>query len=312
MALLVVLVIVTMLTALLTELAFSTMVDMRLVETFRDGTRAYYLAKGGINAGRMILQEDSNVYDAYDEAWSQGVTNYPVGEGAVTVRITDLDGRLAINAMVSGNTPQTDMVDRCYRLLSSLDLSGQADPAELTAALIDWLDSGHENYDTILTDGAEIPVAGAEQGYYEGLASPYQIKNGPLETLDELALVKGFTPEILAKIRPFVSVHDEKSININTAAAEVLMSLAADIDIVAAEQIIEFRNEAPIKNVAQLESLLEPVQYSAIKTLANLKSLDTRSRFYRIEADAVVNDGRRRLAAVVDKEDNSLIFFKVN
>lgn len=312
MALLVVLVIVTMLTALLTELAFSTMVDMRLVETFRDSTRAYYLAKGGINAGRMILQEDQNVYDAFDEAWSQGVINYPVGEGAVTVQITDLNGRLAINAMVEGNTPQTAMVDRCYRLLSALELSDQADPAELTASLIDWLDSGNESHDTILTDGAEIPVAGAEQDYYQGLANPYQIKNGPLETIDELAMVKGFTPEIMDRIRPYVSVHDDKSININTAAAEILMSLAPEVDMVMAEEIIEFRNETPVKNIAQLESLLEPVQYSALKTLANLKLLETRSRFYRIDADAVVNDGRRRLAAEVDKDDNSLIFFKVN
>ncbi len=38
MALLLVLVIVALLTSLLTDLAFSTMVDMRLTETFRDST----------------------------------------------------------------------------------------------------------------------------------------------------------------------------------------------------------------------------------------------------------------------------------
>ena len=47
MALLVVLVIIALLTSVLTELAFSTLVDLRLAETFRDSTRAYYLAKGG-------------------------------------------------------------------------------------------------------------------------------------------------------------------------------------------------------------------------------------------------------------------------
>ena len=55
MALLLVLVVVALLTSLLTELAYSTLVDMRLTETFRDKTKAYYLAKGGIKAGRMIL-----------------------------------------------------------------------------------------------------------------------------------------------------------------------------------------------------------------------------------------------------------------
>lgn len=41
MALLLVLVIVALLTSLLTELSFSTMVDMHLTGTFRDSTRQY-------------------------------------------------------------------------------------------------------------------------------------------------------------------------------------------------------------------------------------------------------------------------------
>ena len=102
MALLLVLVVVALLTSLLTDLAFSTLVDMRLTETFRDSTRAYYLAKGGINAGRMILQVDDNNYDSLNEPWSKGVINYPVAEGSVTVQIEDQDGKLAINGMVSG------------------------------------------------------------------------------------------------------------------------------------------------------------------------------------------------------------------
>ena len=45
--LLLVLVVVALLSALLTDWAFSTLVDLRLTETFRDSNRAYYLARGG-------------------------------------------------------------------------------------------------------------------------------------------------------------------------------------------------------------------------------------------------------------------------
>jgi hypothetical protein len=38
---------------------------------------------------------------------------------------------------------------------------------------------------------------GAESEYYENLAPPYEAKNGPLETIDELLLVQGVTPELL-------------------------------------------------------------------------------------------------------------------
>jgi len=49
-----------------------------------------------------------------------------------------------------------------------------------------------------------------------------------------------------------------------------------------------------------------------LKSLGNLGQLAVLSRNYRIEAEAVVNDGRRRLQAEVDKQDNRLLFLKVN
>lgn len=312
MALLVVLVVIALMTSMLVELSFSTLVDLRLTETFRDTTRAYYLAKGGVNAGRMIIQDDQNSYDGFDELWSQGVINYPVGDGAVTVRIIDQDGKLGINALVSENTPETLMVDRFYRLFTSLGLDNYGDPAELTAALIDWLDSGDTPYQTVLTDGADIPVAGAESAYYKGLTQPYPVKNGPLETLEELSLIKGFTPEVMRRILPHISLHDQTTVNINTASAEVLMSLSLEIDNDVADELLRYRRETPIEKLEQLEEVIPTVAYSVLKSQANLKHLGTLSRRYSIEADAEVNDGRRRLLAEVDKLGNQLLFFKVN
>ena len=312
MALLIVLVIIALLSTLLTELAFSTLVDLRLTETFRDTTRAYYLAKGGVNAGRMIIQEDRNGYDSLDEPWSQGVVNYPVGEGAITVRITDQNGKLGINAMVNRDTPSALMIDRFYRLMLALEIDKWGDPAELTAALIDWIDEGESPYPMILTEGLDIPVAGAEATYYQSLSQPYPVKNGRVETLEELALIKGFTPEILRRVLPHVSLHEEVKVNINTASSAVLMSLDPEIDEDVADILIDYRKEAPIKHLEQLEEVLPEAAYIALKTLGNLEQLDLRSNFYQIEADAVVNDGRRRLVAQVNKKNNKLTFFKVD
>lgn len=312
MALLVVLAVVALLTAVLTELAFSTLVDLRLTETFRDTTRAYYLAKGGITAGRMILQEDRNGYDGFDELWSQGVTNYPVADGAVSVRIIDQDGKLGINALVQENTPNTLMVDRFYRLFVALDLDNLGNPAELTANLIDWLDSGDTPYQVIRTDGVNIPVAGAEDSYYKGLPQPYPVKNGRLDTLDELALIKGFTPEVLRRILPHVALHDHTTVNINTASGAVLRALDLQIDAKVVETLIAYRQETPIERLEQLEVVLPVGAYSALKSLGNLGSLGVQSSRYRIEAKAVINDGRRRLQAEVDKQGNRLLFLKVN
>ena len=90
------------------------------------------------------------------------------------------------------------------------------------------------------------------------------------------------------------------------------MSLDLLIDRDIAQKIIDYRETEPIRNITQLEDVLEPQSYAVLKTLANLKQLGTTSRGYRIESSALVNDGTRRLIAEIDKQGNKLLFFKVN
>jgi type II secretory pathway component PulK len=58
---------------------------------------------------------------------------------------------------------------------------------ELASAIIDWRDA-----DSDLTG-----LDGAEDDYYLTLPTPYHCKNAPFESVDELRLVKGCTPELL-------------------------------------------------------------------------------------------------------------------
>lgn len=57
---------------------------------------------------------------------------------------------------------------------------------ELVAALLDWRDSDSDTR----TDGAE-------QDYYDQLPQPYFVRNGPLQTIEELLMIKGFTGTIV-------------------------------------------------------------------------------------------------------------------
>jgi general secretion pathway protein K len=157
-----------------------------------------------------------------------------------------------------------------------------------------------------------LPVSGAENIYYQSLSQPYRCKNGPLETLQELSLVKGFTPEIIKRVSPHLTVNGTLAVNVNTASAEVLMSLDLQISRDTAEAIIEYRQTEPVKSVAQLETILAPEDYVVLKTLGNIGQLGTKSHTYRVESYAMVNDGSRRLMAEIDKRNNKLLFFKVN
>jgi len=58
--------------------------------------------------------------------------------------------------------------------------------AELAASIIDWRD-----------EDSEISAGGAESEYYLLQAEPYNCKNAPFETVDEILLVKGASEELL-------------------------------------------------------------------------------------------------------------------
>lgn len=65
-----------------------------------------------------------------------------------------------------------------------LSLPGMTE--EVAEAILDWIDPDDE------------PRAlGAEVDHYSGLNPPYRPKNGPLDTVEELLLVRGISPELL-------------------------------------------------------------------------------------------------------------------
>jgi general secretion pathway protein K len=306
MVLLLVLTVVALLSALLVEFAFSGRLDLRLAETYRDSTRAYYLASGGIRAGQMLLHEGSKEYDAREELWGRGVANFPVGDGFISIGIEDLDGRLAINALVAGNNPQTMQMKRFSRLFENLELDS---PDDLVAALIDWLDSDDEVYNQ---DGK----LGAESDYYQRLDSPYQTRNGPLVGMEELLLVRGFTPEVVERISPFVAIHGDMRVNLNTAPPEVIATLYFDdeqpVSLEEAQSIVAARDLDPFEGHDDFKEEF-PALALMFPTSGNLNySLKYTSEHYRIRSQARINDGTRTVTAVVRKSNNSVIYRRVD
>jgi len=295
MALLLVLAITALLAALLSELSFSTLVDLRLAETYRDTTRAYYIAKGGIQVGQMILTDDDNAYDGFDEIWARGISNYPVGDnGRVSIEITPVDGRLNLNKLVShsGNIDAV-MKDRCLRLFDILEIS---QPQSHVDALIDWLDP----------DDDPQP-GGAEAGYYALQTPASYCKNGPMDTLNELQLIAGFTQEEIKKLRPHVSLYGDSKIHLNSASAEVLYSLSEEMDMDKAETIVRQRKDRPFESVEELKELPDWESfYWAINGYLQVKA-----DYYQIDTLAGVNDGQRRAQATVEKENNRIAYFEI-
>ena len=55
---------------------------------------------------------------------------------------------------------------------------------DVADAILDWLDADDESRDF-----------GVESDYYRSQSPAYEAKNGPLDSLDELLLIRGVTPE---------------------------------------------------------------------------------------------------------------------
>jgi DNA uptake protein ComE-like DNA-binding protein len=99
-------------------------------------------------------------------------TVYSAGDpdlGDIRYGLTDEASKLNLNA-----APET-MIARLPKFTPPL-----------AQALLDFLDA----------DSTPRPD-GAEQEYYDALPKPYALRNGPLSTVDELLLVRGFAPSLL-------------------------------------------------------------------------------------------------------------------
>jgi type II secretory pathway component PulK len=92
--------------------------------------------------------------------------------------VIDESSKININAMM--------VLDPTGEKLYNMLLQLPNMTADIANSIIDWVDT-----DTTPRQG------GAESDYYSGLSPPYNCKNGPLDSIEELLLVKGVTPQLL-------------------------------------------------------------------------------------------------------------------
>lgn len=211
--------------------------SIRLSENIMHGDQAYLYATSGEAWAGQVLRRDAvhSRIDDLREDWAQPLGPVAIADGAVSGKIADLQGRFNVNDVLGGDGPSALDVQRFRRLLTILGL----DP-NLSDAVVDWIDPDSQ---VLLPDGAE-------DGAYLGLPVPYRTANAPLVSVSELRLIKGFTPQVVARLEPYVSALPARTaINVNTAAVPVLEALAKDIDKGTAEALANARKNSPFTNV---------------------------------------------------------------
>ena len=236
-------------------LAFTSRVQVNLLqaENFRNSTQAVRMSKSGIEGAIGVLKADDPSYDSLKDQWALDFPTLSIASGTLEVKIKDEDGKIPINSLVqeNGKDVNAEVEQRLRKLITRL--GGRP---EVVDALIDWIDID----DTVTGSG------GAELDYYKPLG--HGSKNGPLDSLDELSMVKGFDKELLVdrKLTDYVTVaKTDGKINVNTAPTEVLFALLgtqtttlaqplSDADI---EDLIRHREEHEFKNIQDINAVIK-------------------------------------------------------
>lgn len=259
-----------------------------------DQAQARQLARGAVDWARNVLAEDARTtqVDHLGEAWAVKVPPTPVEEGEVSGELQDLSGRINLNNLVQPDGPNLLELEQFRRLLSLVGI-GEAEALNLSAALLDWLDTN---------DTPRLP-GGAESSWYGAQTPARRPANGPLVAVSELTQVRGFTPDLVARLSPFVSTLPvgtaSTRVNVNTAPAEVLAAAVAGLTLDAARVLIVQRNRAWFKDVADFSARLP-----ASDVAPDTTTLATTSTYFLATGRARFGVSMVRMEVLLDRSQN--------
>jgi DNA uptake protein ComE-like DNA-binding protein len=168
----------------------SARIDLRVVKNQGDRMQAHYLALAGIEKAKALLYQDARERSRSGRNHSGALYNapeqfhdLPLGRGRFRVlRRGSLDEGGGILYGVSDEESRLNVNTASAEELGKLD----ALTPDIAAAIVDWRDA----------DNAVTPN-GAEADYYLSLRPPHRPRNGPLQTIRELLMVRGVSRELL-------------------------------------------------------------------------------------------------------------------
>ncbi|UCG59184.1 MAG: general secretion pathway protein GspK [Phycisphaerales bacterium] len=271
------------LTALLLAFNNRARVNLHTVDTLRKSAQALNCARSGLNIALAVIRDsDKGPADESMLRLRAGEESIAVGDGECRITATEENGKLNINLLKDEDGKLNRM--RIEQLLRLIDLLNRQSPSNphigygLVPAIVDWADSDDQ---VTCLPFVKRENMGAESDYYRSLTPTYSCKNAPLETVEELLLLKGVTPEILDRIGEYVTVSGDGKVNINYAPKPVIESLSDKIDPVLTQMIIDRRSITPFETMAELRDV-PGMTDNIYQVLTNTVTVEPSERFYTV------------------------------
>ena len=301
-ALVSVLLIVSVATALAYEMASRHTLDVVRSRLLFDTSQARQYALGGEAWARQLLyadweDSDGRAKDTLIEEWAltdagadadaaggvgaldgfrgrregrkgreeSGARAFEIEHGTLTVRIEDLRARFNLNALVGEKAAENK--ERFQRLLAHLELT-----PELADAWQDWIDADES-----------VTGHGAEDLDYLMRTPARRAANQPAAHVSELRAVAPLSREEFLRLLPHVTALPQPDllVNVNTATAPVLAALSGKLSVADAEQLsLEARDFDTVRDAIVAHAKLGEAE----------AQLGVRSEFFLVRARAQVGD----------------------
>lgn len=285
-ALVSVLLIVAVTTALAYEIANRHAFGVAVSRQVLSGSQAREYALGGEQYARQLLYADwedekTRSKDTLLEDWSSTTEAFEVDDGGIEMRIVDLSSRFNLNSVSGAEGPQN--AARLRRLFTQLGLD-----ANYVDAWIDWIDPDQE-----------VQPYGAEDADYLLRDPPHRAANQPAVDMSELRLAVPFeSRDEYDRLQPHVTVLpvDRLTININTVTEAVLASLAPNFPAADAQLLVE-----QVRDYDDVEGVIAshaPLGESAA-------ALRVGSRFFEVQVRAHHGETRSELTSVLHRNPES-------
>lgn len=233
-ALIVVLWLVMTMSLLIGGLVYEMQIEAGITSHSRKRLKAAAAARGGVEYAKFMLAKSfaGNSFEESDEgleALRIMAKNLERGIGVSGVEVAMGEAGAKIDILPeAGRRNVNKLQDEDWEEL--LDFAGVPEDQwpDLIDSFMDWVDAGDDHR----LNGAE-----KDDEYYK--SQGYEPKNAELDTVDELLLIKGFTPalvyggpgddpkaEPLRGIAHLLTTFGDGKVNVNTASRDVLMTLA--------------------------------------------------------------------------------------
>jgi general secretion pathway protein K len=232
--------------------------------------QAKWLLRGAIDWTRIILREDmrTSSVDHAGEPWALPLaeTRLNDGDGRDPVylagRIRDEQAKFNLRNLVGPGGPIERETEAFRRLLALLNVN-----EALLGAVVQRM--------------TETPGLGA---------------------VDDLLALRGVDAALVERLRPFVTVLPQATpVNANTASAEVLAARIENLDLADARRLVESRDRAHFRDVADVVGRL-----GELRLAAGEGELAVSTRFFVVEGEVSYRRARLHGRALVRRSPNSV------